>query len=444
MNAKERGRRRFLKKSGAALVGLAVGGGLQRASGQQTATPGVIRATGLRPRGELSRFEKSARTGNAVLGFAPLQDLHGIITPSELHFYQNHERGFLPDIDPQQYRLMIHGMVDRPLILTLAELKRLPSVSGIYFIECNANGSPSRVKPGKTVQDTHGLVSCAEWTGVPLSLLLQEAGVHRGANWLVAASADTSNHASSVAMEKAMDDAVVAYAMNGEPLLIEHGYPVRLILPGYGGRINVKWLNRIKVVDQPYMITQDRTSYMEHTPAGEGAFLLAGEKARHWHFAIYAKSVITFPSGGQQLSGRGFYEISGLAWSGGGAIRRVEVSADGGKTWKDAQLQEPVLRHAFTRFRFPWNWNGEEAVLQSRCTDENGDVQASVTELNKNWGADPSAACTSVMGEDCNRIPRRANRAYIHSWRVARDGSVHNESSDIPEDEVIEGGSIHH
>src|SRR3990172_4977037 len=152
------------------------------------------------------------------------------------------------------------------------------------------------------------MVSCSEWTGVPLSLLLQEAGVQRGAKWLVCASADTSNHSSAVPMEKAMADGLVAYGQNGEAMRLENGYPLRLLLPGYGGRINVKWLNRIKVVDQPFMHTQDRTSYMEHTPAGEGAFLLSGAKARHWHFSVYVKSVITSPSGGQRLPGRGFYE----------------------------------------------------------------------------------------------------------------------------------------
>ena len=288
------------------------------------------------------------------------------------------------------------------------------------------------------------MTSCSEWTGVLLSLLLKEAGVQRGANWLLAGSADTSNHASAVPIEKAMNDGMVAYGQNGEAMRLEQGYPLRLLLPGYGGRINVKWLNRIKVVDQPYMTTQDRTSFMEHTPAGEGAFLISSDLAREWTYVIYAKSLITFPTGGHQLSGPGLYEITGIAWSGGGAVRKVEVSTDGGRTWKDAQLQEPVLRKAHTRFRFPWNWNGGECVLQSRCTDENGDVQASAAELAKNWGADPSQACTSVMGEDCKKIPRRANRAYIMSWRVARDGSVSNASTDIPDDDAIVGGEIHH
>jgi sulfane dehydrogenase subunit SoxC len=384
------------------------------------------------------------RTGTPTNLFTPLQDLDGIITPSNLHFHMSHEQGLIMDIDPREHRLIVHGMVDRPLILTMDELKRLPRISRVYFLECNSNGTPRRVKVANTVQETHGLTSCSEWTGVPLSLLLKEAGVQKDANWLVATSADASNHESSVPMAKAMRDGLLAYMQNGEALRIDQGYPLRLILPGYGGRINVKYLSRIKVVDEPYMNPQDRTSHQEHTPAGEGSFLIASDLAREWTYALYAKSVITFPSGGQRLPGPGFYEISGLAWSGGGAVRRVEVSTDDGKTWKDAHLQEPVLRYAHTRFRFPWNWDGQEAVLQSRCTDENGDVQASVTELTKNWGSDTSEACTSVMGEDCNRIPRRANRAYIQSWHVARGGSVHNATASvIPDDEVIEGGVIH-
>ena len=191
------------------------------------------------------------------------------------------------------------------------------------------------------------------------------------------------------------------------------------------------------------MTTQDRTSYMEHTPAGEGAFLHAQGKAIEWHFSAYAKSVLTFPTGGHKLSGPGIYDITGLAWSGGGKVRRVEVSTDGGKTWKDAQLQEPILRIAHTRFHFTWKWNGEEARLQARCTDENGTIQPSATDLQKNWGSDMTPACTEYMGDDCKHIPRRAHRAYIMTWLVNRDGTVVNASDDLPDDKLIEGGEIH-
>jgi len=442
MNSKKSGRRRFLKNS-AAMVGMAAVGGALPASGQQGTPSGPIHYTGDRPIGETSPYEKLARAGNQSRSMTPLQDLHGIITPSHLHFYMNHERGYLPNINPAEHTLTIFGMVDRPVVLTMAELKRLPSVSRIHYLECNANGNPSVVKTAKTVQQAHGLTSCSEWTGVEMSLLLREAGIRPGAKWLLCGSADTSNHTSAVPISKAMADGLVVYGQNGEALRLDNGYPLRLLLPGYGGRINIKWLNRIKVVDQPYMTTQDRTSYMEHTPAGEGAFLLAEGKALEWHFSMYAKSVITYPTGGHQLPGPGRHEISGLAWSGGGTVRKVEVSTDGGRTWNDAQLQSPVLPFAHTRFRYIWNWNGNEAVLMSRCTDDQGTVQPLPTEVAKNWDVDSSPSCTNVLGQDCYKVPRRAHRAYVMSWRVNRDGTVLNASTDLPEDTSIEGGEHH-
>ena len=384
MKPKKPGRRRFLKSS-AALAALAAAGGIRPASGQQAAPqaePPLILPDGVRPLGERSRFEKLVRSGTATHGTTPLQDLHGNITPTELHFYVNHEAGIIPDFDPEQYRLLIHGMVERPLIFTLDELKRLPAISRPYFIECGSNGNPRRAKVAKTLEEIHGRTSCAEWTGVPLSVLLKEAGVKDGAGWVIAGSADTSKHSSSVPMEKAMDDALVAYAMNGEAIRLENGYPLRLVLPGYYGRITVKWLNQLKVADQPSMSTQDRHVHVDHSPAGEGAFLMTTDRARQMQLGVYAKSVITFPSGGQKIGGRGYCEISGLAWSGGGSVKRVEVSTDGGKTWKDAKIPDPIHPFAHTRFRFPWTWNGEETIIMSRCTDENGDVQAAASEVN--------------------------------------------------------------
>jgi sulfane dehydrogenase subunit SoxC len=336
-------------------------------------------------------------------------------------------------IDPEEYRLVIHGDVARPVVLTLDELKRLPSVSRIHFLECNGNSNPQRITTGKTVQQAHGRTSCAEWTGVLLSMLLKEVGARAGASWVIVGSRDTASHAISLPMEKAVDDVVIAYAMNGESLRLENGYPVRMVVPGWGGRIHVKWLNSLKVANQPYMTTQDRASHMAHSPAGEGTFLALSERGRAYQYEIYAKSLITYPSGLHKLPGPGPYEISGLAWSGTGKVRRVEVSTDGGKTWKDAVLQDPVLPKAHTRFRFPWTWNGEETILQSRCTDEQGDVQPSVQEPGKNWVVNSTAACVAALDEACKRMPRRANRALIQPWRVARDGSVHNAFVMTPE-----------
>ena len=284
----------------------------------------------------------------------------------------NHERGNLLDIDPQQHRLMIYGMVDRPLVLTMAELKRLPSVSRIHFLECNANGGSARVKGAKTVQEAHGLTSCSEWTGVLLSLLLREAGVQSGAKWLLAASADTSNHSSAVPMEKALSDGMVAYGQNGEAVRPDHGFPLRLVVPGMEGIWQVKWLRRIKIVDQPYLTFQETSRFLSTDP-----------KTQSNTYEFGPKSVITYPSGTHRLAGRGSYVITGLAWSGAGVIRRVEVSTDGGKTYKAAEISGLALPKAFTRFHFPWAWNGEEAVIQSRCLDETDQLQPTDEEIGR-------------------------------------------------------------
>jgi sulfane dehydrogenase subunit SoxC len=400
-------RRRFLRRGitlGAALAaGRAASGHAQPAAAPDD--PSKVLGGPRRPYGERSRFETASRkafrgkTDEVGPTMTPLQDLHGIITPSALHFEV--QRGGVPDIDPRKHRLLIHGMVERPVILTMEEIKRLPSVSRIHFIECSGNTqSEWRAPTLKTVQGTHGLTSCSEWTGVPLSLLLREAGVQKGATWIVAEGADATGNERSIPMAKAMDDILVAYGQNGEALRPENGYPLRLVVPGWAGNVNVKWLRRVTVVDKPYMTRMDIAGQPSLMPDG---------KARQLMFVMEAKSVITFPSGDQRLSGPGFYEITGLAWSGRGLVRRVEVSSDGGKTWRDAALQEPVLRLAHTRFRFPWRWDGREAVLQSRCTDETGYVQPTLADLVKVRGLNSHYFLNAIQ-----------------NWKVAADGSVHN------------------
>jgi sulfane dehydrogenase subunit SoxC len=370
--------------------------------------------------------------GRGVSAYTPLQDLKGIITPNEVHFEVNHENGVTPNIDPSQHKLVIQGMVDRPLVLTMDEIKRLPSVSRICFLECNGNGGTIFQDDAKTAQDTHGRTSTTEWTGVPLSLVLREAGIQSGAKWLITQAADPSRHAHDVPVFKAMDDAMLAYAQNGAPLRIEQGFPLRLVLPGWGGRINVKWINRIRVMDHPYLPRQEIFAHMDHSPAGPLTWWIAGEKAFSYQFMMYPKSIITFPSGGQKLPGPGNYEIEGIAWSGGGAVKRVEVSTDGGRTYQDAKLQDPVIPLAHTRFRFPWRWNGQEALLQSRCTDDQGDVQPTPGQVKEIWGTDNSAECKSVMGDLCNRIPRRTVNAVITTWKLNRDGTVVNHMPSVP------------
>src|SRR6266850_6551353 len=401
MNVEQRNRRRFLKR-GAGLAGLAVAA-IRSANGQTTETS----TKDLRPYGERSRFEKLARALVAPNGAAsqtPLQDSMGIITPSSLHFVVTRYRNNPPDIDPAQHRLMIHGMVDRPLIYSVEEIKRLPSVSRIHFLECGGNSSPRLRRNAQTVQQTHGWTSCSEWTGVQLSLLLKEAGVQKGGDWLVAEGADAGKQTKSFPMSKAMDDALVVYGQNGEAIRPDQGYPLRLLLPGWEGVANIKWLRRIKVVDQPYLTKTEITAYTQPRPGLKG-------KALWFDFAMGVKSVITRPSGGQTLPGPGFYEITGLAWSGQGTIRRVEISTDGGRTWKDAQLQDPIHRIAHTRFRLPWHWNGEEAMLLSRSTDDIGNVQPTLADLAKTWGTTPGFFQTA--------FPEHFNP--IQPWKVNSD-----------------------
>ncbi len=438
MKPKESGRRQFLKGSAALVGGLAAGGlgGLQVASGQQqTPEPEYIQRTGVPPSSTRSDYDTIARRGFAgqgVSAYTPLQDLKGIITPNEVHFEVNHENGVIPVIDPTQFKLVIQGMVDRPLVLTMDEIKRLPSVSRICFLECNGNGSRIFNAEAKTAQDTHGRVSTSEWTGVPFSLLLREAGMQPGAKWLITQASDPSRHAHDIPVFKAMEDGFLAYAQNGAPLRMEQGFPLRVVLPGWGGRMNVKWINRIRVSDHPYLPRQEIFAHMDHSPVGPLTWWMAGNQAMTYQFIMYPKSVITFPSGGQKLPGPGPYEIQGLAWSGAGRVRRVEVSTDGGRTYQDAQLQEPILPKAHTRFRFAWHWNGEEALLQSRCTDETGDVQPTPGQVTEIWGTDNSDECRNLMGDLCTRIPRRTVNAVITTWKLNQDGTVVNHMPSMP------------
>lgn len=411
MGSKQSDRREFLKRGVALASGLGIGAA-QPALGQLADPEGHIHGTDeLVAYGKRSRFvtsERIAHGGRASpdtfgLDFhiaAPLQDSVGVITPSSLHYMGTTRGSFVPDIDPAKHRLMIHGMVDNPLVFSMEDLKRMPSVTRLHFIECAGNRSNSRMT---TVQETHGMTSCAEWTGVLLSTLLKEAGVHAGADWIVAEGVEEVKGASSLPMTKAMDDCIVCYGMNGEAVRPQQGFPLRLLVPGFEGIFNVKWLRRIKVVDQYYMTYNDY-GHLTQDPANAAL-----------GYQIGPKSVITFPSGGQQLPGRGFYEVSGLAWSGGGRVSRVEVTTDGGKTWMDADIRGTAHPMAHTRFSFNWEWDGSECELQSRCTDEVGQVQPSRAQVAEFWKI-PAGQPFSVKGQDNS----------IQPWRVASDGSVHN------------------
>jgi sulfane dehydrogenase subunit SoxC len=324
--------------------------------------------------GQPSRFEaKVVRVFTTAPGTTgtgasrtPHHLLNGTITPNGLHFERHHSG--IPDIDPETHRLLIHGLVKRPLVFSLEALARYPLVSRIAFIECGGNSGALYQKDpvAAGVQALHGLVSGSEWTGVRLADLLDEAGVDPKAQWILAEGADAAGMSRSVPMAKAMDDAIIALYQNGERIRPSNGYPLRLLLPGYEGNMNVKWLRRVKVTEGPTMTKDETSKYTISLPDG---------KALQFVFPVEAKSVITHPSPGLAMKGAGLYEISGLAWSGYGKISKVDVSADGGKSWAPAALQEPVLAKALTRFRVAWRWNGGPAILQSRASDESGYVQ---------------------------------------------------------------------
>lgn len=355
--------------------------------------------------GERSPFETVSRgvrdTPNPEVASSrtPLDQTYGIITPSALHFERHHAG--VPDIDPATHRLLIHGLVDRPLLFSLDDLRRLPSVSRVHFVECSGNsGGEWSTKGAPTVRLSHGLASCSEWTGVPLRILLEEAGVQPAARWILAEGDDACHMQRSITLDKALQDGIVAYGQNGEALRPEQGYPVRLILPGWEGNTNVKWLRRIKLTEGPQYVKDETSKYTE---------LMESGKAWIFTFVMDAKSVITSPSGGHQINGPGFHEITGLAWSGRGTVTSVEVSTDGGQTWSSATLQDPVYPRAFTRFRMPWEWDGSEAVLLSRCRDETGYVQPTREELIAERGRYSAYHCNRIKG-----------------WLVATDGSVSN------------------
>jgi len=401
MKQSKRTNRRQLLRLGAAAIG---GGLLGQHKAEAVETAGKL-GIPLGPYGERSPYEKAVRwtrqskTPETGSSFTPLADSVGTLTPSSLH-YERHHSG-IPTIDPAQHRLIIHGMVDRPLSLSVADIKRLPSISRTMVLECGGNsGSEWAATTGPDVQRSFGLVSCSEWTGVSLALLLKEVGVGPGASWVIAEGADACRMMRSVPLAKAMDDALIAYGQNGEALRPAQGYPLRLLLPGWEGNTNVKWLHSLRLTNQPYMARDETAKYSDLMPDG---------KARIFTYRMEAKSVITFPSGGQTLPGPGLYELTGLAWSGSGKIERVEITTDGGKSWVTAQLQEPRLPNAFTRFRLTWRFDGREAVIASRATDETGYVQPSREEL------------IAVRG---------TNSGYhfngMKFWKVHPDGTVTN------------------
>ncbi|MCB1754048.1 MAG: sulfite dehydrogenase [Gammaproteobacteria bacterium] len=335
--------------------------------------------------------------GNGV-SWTPLHQLEGTITPNGLHFERHHNG--VPDIDPAGHTLYIHGLVGKPLAFTLDRLHRYPLQSRVCFIECGGNSNAGwRENPLQTPAGLiHGMLSCSEWTGIPAHYLLEECGLGKSAKWVIAEGADAFGMKVSIPLEKLLDDAILALYQNGEAIRPENGYPLRLILPGWEGVTQVKWLRRLHVADRPVMSRNETAKYTELQKDGT---------ARQFTFPMQTKSLITSPSYGMHLDGPGLYQISGLAWSGNGRIVRVEISSDGGNSWSEAGLEAPVLPKALTRFRAPWRWDGKSAVLKSRATDETGQLQPERDQL----------------------IADRGRQGYYHynaivHWKVHPEGNI--------------------
>jgi sulfane dehydrogenase subunit SoxC len=340
------------------------------------------------------------RTAFSSVAFTPLQNLFGIITPSGLHFERHHAG--VPDVDPHQHRLMIHGLVASPRLYTMDDLVRFPSVSRVHFIECGANTGMEWANVAvPTVQYSHGMLSCSEWTGVLLSTLLGEVGIdRRKAKFVLAEGADGASLTRTIPLSMALDDVMVCYGQNGEMLRPEQGYPLRLLVPGVQGVSSVKWLRRLEIGDAPWNTREESLHYVDLMPGGVH---------RQYTWIQEAKSVITAPSGGQVLLDKGYHEITGLAWSGRGKVKRVDVSTDGGRNWRSARLQEPVLAKALTRFRIDWTWDGGPALLQSRVMDDTGYVQPAIRQLRAVRGT------RSIYHNNA-----------IQTWRVDASGEVSN------------------
>jgi sulfane dehydrogenase subunit SoxC len=374
LSKKKIGRRTLLGTLAAAatvaLIKNSAGQYVQTLAGDPTKKPGFPPAM----IGTRSSFEQLSKKTSDTSSRSPLQDLYGIITPSDLHFERHHAG--VPDIDPQNYKLLIHGMVEKPMVFTLADLKRFPSVSRIAFLECSGNFRTG--KETMTPQDICGLTSQSEWTGVSVATLFREVGLNAKASWFLAEGSDAAKMTRSIPLKKGLDDAIIAYAQNGEALRPQQGYPVRLFLPGWEGNTSVKWLRRIEVCDQPFMTREETARYTETVKAG---------KIRQFSFDMDARSMITYPAYPRMIE-KGWIEIRGLAWTGRGRITKVEISTDAGKSWRPAVLQEPVLDKAHVVFRYLWKWNGDETELSSRATDETGYTQPTLRQLVEARGTD--------------------------------------------------------
>src|SRR6516162_8412789 len=405
-------RRRFLRSASAGVAGSAVANAALANS--LADVPPREPGAPLSGHGERSQYVHLSRIPEAGPGLrhvnpndainskTPLNKLVGSVTPTDLHYERSHAG--VPDLDPAKHRLLIHGMVQKPLVLTVDDLMAMPSVSRIHFIECTGNGWENwkNADPTLTVQNTHGLVSTNEWTGVPLRFLIDLVGKDHESTWMLAEGDDAAGVDRSIPLtDEIVNEAFVAYGQNGEPLRPAHGFPIRLIMPGFEGNLNIKWLRRLKFGDQPWMTRWETARYTQLLPDG---------KAMQFQLRMETNSVITSPSGMMQIR-PGYNRITGLAWSGHGKIAKVEVSTDGGRIWKEAQLNGLVLPKAQTRFQMDWVWDGKPIKIVSRSTDEKGNVQPDRQTLidqvgtnavfhynaQQTWGVDAAGKVTNVL-----------------------------------------------
>lgn len=411
--------RRRLLNLGLAGAGAVALGGSATAAPAQTPDPAIVNipdwsrylGAGVndKPYGQPSPFEKHVvrrevewltASRQSSVSFTPLHALDGPITPNGLCFVRHH--GGEAEIDPAQHRLMIHGLVDKPLVFTMEDIKRMPGrVNQLYFLECAANsGMEWRGSQLNGCQYTHGMIHNVVYTGVPLRTLLEESGVKPKGKWLLAEGADASAMTRSIPLEKAMKDCLVAWAMNGEALRPEQGYPLRLVVPGWEGNMWIKWLRRIEVGDQPWGQHEETSKYTD---------LLEDGRSRRFTFFMDAKSVVTNPSPQAPLTKKGPNVLTGVAWSGRGTVKRVDVSIDGGRNWRAARIEGFALPMSMTRFYVDFDWNGQELLIQSRAMDETGYVQPTKDELRKYRGT--------------NSIYHNNG---IQTWLVKQDGSAEN------------------
>lgn len=402
--------RRHLLGAGLAGMGMAVSNSVLGADAGNLAIPGWSKQPGPGasayggPSRHADHLQRMAGAPNPIYpgggaSRSPLQHLQGTITPNSLHFERHHAG--IPDIDPAQHKLVINGLVRQPLVFSYEDLLKYPMVSRVYFLECSGNsGGLLRGAQGGTAQSLHGLVSGAEWTGIPLSTLLDEAGVLPEARWIAAVGADAASMGRSVPLGKALDDTMLALFQNGEPVRPGQGYPMRLFNPGWEGNTSVKWLTQIKLTREPVHFRDETSKYTDTLP---------DRSSLQFTFPMGTKSLITSPSGQMSLPGQGIYKVTGIAWSGGGSIRRVEVSADGGRSWADALIESNQFEKALTRFSIPWEWTGAGAVLQSRATDSAGNIQPTRDSILADKGT------ISTYHNHC-----------IQSWNVDGAGEVSN------------------